>query len=186
MIANKIQQMHLTNQSLNNILKLRKSLLTAVHEDKKTATLQEIVNGVLQSLQSEMDQANSKVEINLGNVAQIGFPAEHLKSIFYNLIANAVKYRDPNRPLIVRVKAREQENNRFLLVVEDNGLGFDLSQHKDKLYGIFKRFHNHVNGAGVGLHTVKSIADAYGGTIEVESAVGKGTSFKIIFKQGVI
>ena len=61
-------------------------------------------------------------------------------------------------------------------------MGFDLAHNRKKLFGIFKRFHNHVDGTGVGLHIVKSIADAFGGTITVESEPGKGTRFELTFK----
>ena len=54
------------------------------------------------------------------------------------------------------------------------------------MFGIFKRFHTHVEGTGVGLHIVKSIVDEYNGTIEVESVVGKGTKFSIEFNQNIL
>lgn len=71
-------------------------------------------------------------------------------------------------------------------MVEDNGLGMDMQEHGAKMFRIFKRFHNHVEGTGVGLHIVKSIVDAYGGTVEVQSTVGKGTCFTINFNNTII
>ena len=73
--------------------------------------------------------------------------------------------------------ARQFDKNAFEFYVEDNGLGIDTDRNKDKLFGIFKRFHDHVEGSGIGLHMVKSIIEAYGGTIQVSSETDKGTRF---------
>ena len=59
----------------------------------------------------------------------------------------------------------------------------DLEEHGKKLFGMFKRFHNHVEGSGVGLYIVKKIVEDSGGKIEVESEVEKGTTFTIFFDQ---
>ena len=64
--------------------------------------------------------------------------------------------------------------------MRDNGLGVNLNQ-KDKIFGMFKRLHNHVEGSGIGLYIVKKIVENNGGKIEVESEVGKGTIFKVHF-----
>jgi signal transduction histidine kinase len=58
-------------------------------------------------------------------------------------------------------------------------MGIDISRYKDKLYGLFQRFHTHVEGTGIGLHMIHSIVESYGGKILVESEESKGTTFKI-------
>ena len=68
-----------------------------------------------------------------------------------------------------------------MLSISDNGLGIG-AEYKEKMFSMFKRFHNHVEGSGVGLYIVKKIIDNHGGKIEVESEKGKGTTFKIYFK----
>ncbi|MFN6946356.1 MAG: ATP-binding protein [Cytophagaceae bacterium] len=69
-----------------------------------------------------------------------------------------------------------------VLSVRDNGLGIDPDK-KDKVFSMFKRFHDHVDGTGIGLYIVKRIIDNAEGKIEVESEPGKGSTFKVYFKQ---
>ncbi|MDQ3536633.1 MAG: HAMP domain-containing histidine kinase [Bacteroidota bacterium] len=64
--------------------------------------------------------------------------------------------------------------------VNDNGLGISKG-NKDKIFSMFKRFHDHVEGSGIGLYIVKRIIDNAGGKIEVESEPGVGTTFNIYF-----
>ena len=68
---------------------------------------------------------------------------------------------------------------RPVLLVEDNGLGFDVERHRPVLFHLFWRFHDHPEGGGVGLYLVNRIAQGNGGRVEVESAVGKGTTFRV-------
>jgi signal transduction histidine kinase len=66
-----------------------------------------------------------------------------------------------------------------VLEVKDNGMGIDIERFKDKLFGLFQRFHTHTEGTGIGLHMIHSIVESYGGKIYVDSEVDKGTTFKI-------
>lgn len=70
-----------------------------------------------------------------------------------------------------------------VLTVEDNRIGIDLEKHRKKIFNLFKRLHDHVEGNGVGLYVVKRIIDNYQGKIEVESQVNKGTAFKVYFNK---
>ncbi|AHM58729.1 integral membrane sensor signal transduction histidine kinase [Flammeovirgaceae bacterium 311] len=110
-------------------------------------------------------------------VDNIVYPRNNLWSIVYNLLSNAIKYRSPERPLVVRINTY-REDDAVVLRVEDNGLG--LSQHQQpKLFTMFKRFHSHVEGTGIGLYMIKRIIENRGGRIEFESEENKGTTFKV-------
>nr|WP_246853552.1 ATP-binding protein [Rufibacter aurantiacus] len=98
----------------------------------------------------------------------------------YNFISNAIKYRSPQRTPLIRITSKK-EGDFCVLTVEDNGLGIDASQ-QDKLFAMFQRLHDHVEGTGIGLYIVKKIIDNSGGKIEVESEKGKGSTFKVSFK----
>jgi signal transduction histidine kinase len=104
----------------------------------------------------------------------------YVQSILFNLLTNAIKYRSPHRPLEIEVFSY-QEGNFICLGVQDNGLGIDLEKYQDKLFGMYKRFHQHIDGKGLGLHLVKTQIEALGGSIAVESAKGEGTTFKVMF-----
>ncbi|MBX9851972.1 MAG: GHKL domain-containing protein [Cytophagaceae bacterium] len=106
-----------------------------------------------------------------------------LKSIIYNLLSNAIKYRSPQRNPIVEFKT-EMSHDCLCLLIKDNGLGIDLQRNKQKLFSIFKRFHDHVEGAGIGLYTVKKLVEKFEGNIDVESEPGVGTTFRINFRSG--
>jgi signal transduction histidine kinase len=70
----------------------------------------------------------------------------------------------------------------LILTFKDNGIGIDLVRNKDKIFGLYQRFHNHPDSKGLGLYLVKSQVEAMGGTITVSSVVDKGTTFTITFK----
>src|SRR6185312_14906185 len=82
------------------------------------------------------------------NTSEIRFSKANFKSILYNLITNAIKYRHPERfPKLCLQFMREE---RFIvLIVKDNGLGIPENQ-KEKIFTMFKRLHDHVEGSGVG------------------------------------
>jgi signal transduction histidine kinase len=102
-----------------------------------------------------------------------------VSSILYNLVSNAIKYQSQDRPLhlIVRTYC---ENNANVLEVCDNGLGIDLEQFGGDVFKMYKRFHTHRDGKGIGLYLVKTQVDALGGSIEVTSKPNEGSLFKVM------
>jgi hypothetical protein len=103
-----------------------------------------------------------------------------LTSILYNLISNAIKYRSPLRPLLLKIKTRK-ENGLVTLEVSDNGLGMNLAQFSRSIFGLYKRFHTHTDGKGLGLYLVKLQIESLGGNVEVASELDIGTTFKVSF-----
>jgi len=71
-------------------------------------------------------------------------------------------------------------NGKAILEIRDNGLGFNISLHHEKLFKLYKRFHTHVEGRGLGLYLIKSQIEYLRGTIEVDSEPDKGSTFKVI------
>lgn len=110
-------------------------------------------------------------------IKEVDFSKKNLRSILYNLITNAIKYKHPERDIIIKISTYSEGNN-FILSIEDNGLGIDMKQ-KEKLFMLFKRLHTHVEGTGIGLYIVKRIVDNYRGRIEVDSELNKGTVFRV-------
>lgn len=114
-------------------------------------------------------------------VKEIYFSRKNLYSIFYNLISNAIKYRAPGRAPEVTMQAKKQDNF-VVFTIKDNGLGIN-EENIPKMFTLFKRFHSHVDGTGMGLYIVKRIIDNAGGKIKVESEEDKGTTFKLYFRE---
>jgi signal transduction histidine kinase len=107
----------------------------------------------------------------------------YIESIFLNLISNSLKYRHPDRHLSILISSSLQDG--FVrLHFQDNGIGIDLSKHGENIFNLYKRFHFHVEGKGIGLFLVKTQVEALGGTIAVKSQIERGTTFEIHFKDG--
>lgn len=104
----------------------------------------------------------------------------YLESILLNLLSNAIKYRDPNRPLKIHFFSSIFEQG-IRLSITDNGLGIDLSRHSEHVFGMYKTFHGNSDARGFGLFLTKSQVEAMGGTIELDSEIGKGSTFKVTF-----
>ncbi len=149
-------------------------------EDVARIPIADILTEVQEDLESQIQEAGAHIEQKL-NCPDVHFSRKNLKSIFYNLLSNALKYRSPDRPLKVVITCQTQEEY-YVLSVQDNGLGMDM-RHEEKIFALFKRLHSHVEGTGVGLYMVKKMIENAGGRIRVESQVGVGSTFQVYFKQ---
>lgn len=105
-----------------------------------------------------------------------------IHSILYNLISNSIKYRAPDRRLNITISSGE-DDNYYMLRVTDNGLGIDMQQHRDNLFKLYRRFHLHTDGKGLGLYLVKLQCESLGGFIDVDSELNRFTSFTLYFKK---
>ena len=86
-----------------------------------------------------------------------------------------------SRKLKVTIAAH-QSGDSIVLIFKDNGIGIDLERNKDKVFGLYQRFHDYPDSKGLGLYLVKSQVETMGGTISVESKVNVGTTFTLTFK----
>lgn len=174
-----VTQMNKTNKGLNEILKLRKNLTDGYAQPTENKTLEEILQAVRNLIDADIEKCGAQLNIELNGFKSLPLPAYYMQSVFQNLLSNAIKYRDPQRPLVISVTATPAANGIVQIAIADNGKGFNMEHNRDRVFGIFKRFHNDVEGAGVGLHIVKSIIEAYGGNITVNSRQNVGTTFVI-------
>jgi len=165
-----------TIKDLTEISKIQKEKIEDVQEVDVLELLNEIELGIKEVIQS----SNTKIELEL-NESKIRFSKKNLRSIFYNLISNAIKYKAPGRNPHIKIKT-EKKDGFVLFSISDNGLGIP-EKHQGKIFSMFKRFHDHVDGTGIGLYIVKRILDNEGGVINVDSHEGKGSTFNVYFKQ---
>ncbi|MCJ8163363.1 PAS domain S-box protein [Pontibacter sp. E15-1] len=114
------------------------------------------------------------------SVTILGIPA-YVDSILLNFLTNGIKYRADEADSFIRLSCAA-ENDFIALRIEDNGLGIDLSRHREKLFGMYKTFHDRPDSRGVGLFITKNQIEAMGGRVEVSSEVNKGTVFTIYLK----
>ncbi|MDB5267646.1 MAG: hypothetical protein JWP58_686 [Hymenobacter sp.] len=141
-------------------------------------SLPDVTQEVLQTLQPQMLAARARVTVDFAAVPTVVYSRANLRTILVNLLSNSLKYADPARPCRVHVSVWK-DAGRPVLLVEDNGLGFNMHRHQDELFQLFRRFHTHTEGTGVGLYLINRIVQGNGGRIEVESEVGEGTSFRV-------
>lgn len=132
-------------------------------------------------LSAEILETEAQIKSNFEVLPNIKYNGIYLESIFLNLISNSIKYRRPNVVPEIEVFIT-QENNTHLLHFKDNGLGIDLSRHRDKIFGLNKVFHRNPEARGIGLFLTKAQIEAMGGGITVESSVNEGSTFSIDLK----
>ena len=153
--------------------------ISAADRSLEPIPLRTVINEVLDDFRLQIEQSATKVTtieelpVVLGNKTQ-------LYQVFSNLIGNALKYKNNERPLIISIETeRAPSRRKTAIVVKDNGRGIS----SEKLESIFKPFNrageDSIEGTGVGLASVKKLVEKLGGAIHVESAVNEGTAFTI-------
>ncbi|MDA9554865.1 PAS domain-containing sensor histidine kinase [Pelobium sp.] len=173
------EQLHQTLETYINEL-IRKD--EANREPKALLNLEEVLNQVLQSIKELIKQSGVILETDFSAFKQINFSKMFLESILLNLITNSIKYANPNRQLFIKIYT-QIVNDKYQLVIVDNGLGFDYEKIKDRMFGLNEIFHNHIDSKGIGLYLVQTHVNAMGGKIEAFGEVDKGARFTITFKK---
>jgi signal transduction histidine kinase len=171
---NSAMQMQKTIKALNEIIAFRKTLTIK----REKIDLAEALQEVKLSIHDMIISSGAVISVDFSNCPYINYPPVHLKSIFQNLLTNAIKYKQEGKPPVIDIKTTHKDNF-VVLEFSDQGMGIDMKRNKEKLYGLFQRFHANIEGVGIGLHMIHSIIVSYGGKIEVESEVNRGTTFKI-------
>jgi PAS domain S-box-containing protein len=137
--------------------------------------LNSIVEEIISMLHAETE--GREVEWKIGHLPSVECDPVLVRQIFQNLLSNAIKY-SRRRPHAVIEVGHIQENGEQIILVRDNGAGFNM-QYADKLFGVFQRLHRdeEFEGTGVGLVTVQRIVQKHGGRIWAEAAVDRGATF---------
>lgn len=136
--------------------------------------ISDILKKVLQNLQIALEE--NKVEISIGPMPVIMADDTQMIQLFQNLIGNAIKFKNKNPPKI-SIDCKEKNGN-YIFSVSDNGIGIE-KEYYDRIFMIFQRLHTRDKypGTGIGLAVCKKIVERHGGSIWLESEVGKGTIF---------
>ncbi|UYZ61556.1 sensor histidine kinase [Hymenobacter weizhouensis] len=141
--------------------------------------LADLVAEILAVLGPQVEATQAQVRTDFTALPELTYVRIHLRTILLNLLGNALKYRHPDRPPHVQLRAC-CEAGRPVLEVQDNGLGIDLDRHGAELFQLFRRFHTQAaSGTGVGLFLVNRLVEAHGGHIDVTSELGTGTIFRL-------
>ena len=166
---------------INNILDFSKIESGQKVYQFEQADLEEILSRVVNSFETRLAQSDFKIEYHPpgDRLPAMWVDSDALTQVFFNLLDNSVKYSNGGKRIAVSLKREDQE---ILLSIRDWGLGIAKAEQEK----IFERFHrvstglvHDVKGSGLGLSIVKHVVEAHGGSVQVESAPGKGATFTI-------
>ncbi|CAM4086515.1 PAS domain-containing sensor histidine kinase [Gillisia hiemivivida] len=173
-IFNNIGRLDNVMQDLNETLKLNAEL----SKKRESVNLESLTQNIIASNQNLIDKENVSIITDFGAIDKVYTVKSYLYNAFFNLISNSIKYRKPEVSPVIEIKT-ERLDDQVIIHFKDNGLGIDLEKKRDQIFGFYKRFHNHVEGRGLGLFMVKSQLVMLGGQIKVKSSLGHGTEFTI-------
>ena len=162
---------------LNNILKVRSNISLK----KEVVTLENLISSITQGIQNLIEKQKVEIITRFEDLPEIETVRAYLHSILFNLITNSIKYRKPDLPLVIEISS-EKSKGGVKIIYMDNGLGIDLAKNGKKVFGLYQRFHHHIEGKGMGLFMIKTQVESLGGKITIFSEVGKGTQFVLKFK----
>jgi signal transduction histidine kinase len=163
-----------TITDLNTIIDIR----NRVTRIRQAVDLNEEIDHVIGLLQKDLHDHRVQIEREMNDVSIIYSIKPMIGSILYNLVSNAIKYRSPERNPLIRIRVHQKEDI-VTIEVSDNGLGLDVHRFKDKIFGLYKRFHTHTDGKGIGLFLVKLQAETLGGGVDIFSTPEQGTTFVV-------
>ena len=171
---------HLLNDTINDLAKVM-IIKDNPSIQKEEILLNVIFKNVFCQLNSQIELYKPIIKLDFEKATTLYVNKAYIESILMNLLTNSIKYKSENRKLKISI-ATSQLNDAVILTFKDNGIGIDLERNKDKVFGLYQRFHNYPDSKGLGLYLVKSQVETMGGIIDIESQVNKGTIFTLIFK----
>jgi signal transduction histidine kinase len=177
LIKKSTMQLNQTIDDLTQILLIRNNVNVPVCN----LDVNKIYNDVYKTFSNALSDVCGRIVTDF-EIPNITFNKAYLESILINLISNAIRYRSPERRLLVTISTHKDAAGNIIFIFNDNGCGIDLPRYKDRVFGLYQRFHSSVGGQGLGLFIIKSQVTALGGKIDIESEMDKGTTFVITFK----
>ncbi|WP_304198480.1 PAS domain S-box protein [Flavobacterium alvei] len=171
---------HLLNETINDLVRVI-IIKDNPSIEKQSLLLKDIFEDVFSQLDFLIGLHKPIIKFDFEEVTFLNTNKSYLESILLNLLTNSIKYKSETRKLKINIAAHQLEDS-VVLTFKDNGIGIDLERNKDKIFGLYQRFHDYPDSKGLGLYLVKSQVETMGGTISIESKVNIGTTFTLTFK----
>lgn len=178
--------LELANQELKRIRSMVEELLVLAQVDSWQYSLQvsptdlsSVIRNSVESMQSKAERFGIEVNFDEAGEHQCVCDSQKLYQVFLNLIDNAVKYSDPGARVDISV---EEDESSLAVRISDTGFGIpeeDLGQLFDRFYRVNKDRSRSTGGSGLGLAISREIVSLHGGEIEIESEVGRGSTFTV-------
>jgi len=170
------------NRQVETILKAALMEKQEVQLMLRPIHLHEVIEDVVGNFILQLEDKKGKAELSLdASDDLIDADEVHLSNLVNNLIDNSIKYSKDSVPPDIRI-ATSSDDKKITLRLEDNGIGMS----KETVKRIFEKFYrahtgniHNVKGFGLGLSYVKTMVEAHGGSIKVDSVLGKGSVFNI-------
>ncbi len=172
----------LLNDTLNDLINVLfiKERTNIVTEE---LSLEEELKKVIASISNILLAKNVHIDYHFLDAPIVNFSDIYLESIFLNLLTNSIKYAHPDRNPVIKINSSKDIDGKVKLIFSDNGIGMNMDSVKNKIFGLYQRFHSNADSKGIGLYLVHSQITALGGNIEVNSEVNVGTTFKLTFER---
>ncbi|WNG31130.1 PAS domain-containing protein [Cystobacter fuscus] len=138
-----------------------------------------VAREVLTDLESAIERAGATV--TLGELPVLEADATQMRQLLQNLVGNALKFRREGVPAVISLRGTvEPRSQRYELVVEDNGIGFE-EKFAERIFDVFQRLHGRgqYEGTGIGLAICRKIVERHGGHIRARSTPGEGSAFLV-------
>jgi len=173
------------NALLNDLIEISRIESGEMKMSFRYFSIGEFLRGVIEEMRGQAEKKNLSLSLSPGIPAdeKVYGDRDRLKQVMVNLIDNAIKYTEPGGSVVCAVR---RDGDRSVVQVQDTGCGIP-SEHLPRIFERFYRVDRDrsrdVGGTGLGLAIVKHIVEAHGGTITVESSVGKGSTFAFTLKR---
>ena len=147
--------------------------------EEELLNFEHIIEDVRLTLTGDLNEAKVALRTDI-NVSQILFSRRKLRSIIYNLVSNAIKFRSSERQPEVLIRTHRKDDF-IIITVKDNGIGIPSSK-QEAIFSKYFRVENDIEGSGIGLYLVKEIVNNAGGSVSVSSQEGDGSEFTVKLK----
>ena len=175
-----LEEIDRINHLVAGLLLLARADAGVLRLDLQPLALKDLLQEVCEQMRVVADDRSINLHSNLPAPVIVRGDREHLRRLLLNLVDNAIKYTSTGGSVTLSLQS---DNDWASLMISDTGIG--LSRDEQQL--IFNRFHRATDtrsrderGVGLGLSIARSIAEAHGGRVHVESAPGKGSTFTVL------
>lgn len=173
---------------INDVLDMSKIESGKIEIHANNMSIRDTMDDIVNMVQPQLKAKDQKFDIFIGDIMSenVYCDSVRLNQVLINLLSNAVKYTPENGRINVRfyqdVSPKGDEYVRSHFIVEDNGIGMS-EEFQKKIYDTFSReeteYTHRITGSGLGMAITKSIVELMGGTIDLDSELGKGSKFHV-------